>query len=491
MSAVSSPGGAGRQAVGRRSYGLFALLLLPFGYVLLASTSGFNWIDSWHDEQRAVQAGILLVICLAFAVTAFSGWIGRIRPSALLLGSFVLGTVSAIRSSHVQAGLAELGLWLSLLVLALFVTAVIRAHQQLCLKWLPRIILLLALAHVTGILARYAAAIELQRPMDSLVLLLGYANPRFPSALYALLMPFLASLTMTGSERRGLRVISGMSLAFLWCFNLALETRAVFFAYLLGLPLVAFMLGWRNARPLVSVFIATAVAGLLMYALLFIGLPKWAGAGLELAGRTDSLLSPNGRQLLFASSWESIRSAPFLGIGPMAFAAIPHVWAAHPHNWVLQVAAEWGIPAAILVVVAVVRFIVLKGKAVRMQAEHAAPVVPMLTAAFMSVVVGLIYGLVDGNLLMPVSQTAFFLCLGILMGSAPERVAANEPRGSNTVFTRHALALAILVGLYAFVSYAIETLPQQEAARREYHRIYSADRFFVPRFWEQGLLLSR
>ena len=40
---------------------------------------------------------------------------------------------------------------------------------------------------------------------------------------------------------------------------------------------------------------------------------------------------------------QELRSSPWLGIGPMQFAALASVVGAHPHNWPLQVAAEWGL----------------------------------------------------------------------------------------------------------------------------------------------------
>ena len=46
--------------------GLWAL------YLLLAPTTGFSWIESWHNEQRAVQIVLLSLTALAVAgLTAF------------------------------------------------------------------------------------------------------------------------------------------------------------------------------------------------------------------------------------------------------------------------------------------------------------------------------------------------------------------------------------------------------------------------------------
>jgi len=62
---------------------------------------------------------------------------------------------------------------------------------------------------------RYAAAIRLGRGIDFDVLILGYANPRFPSALLALLIPFIAFVAGDSKEYRSLRIASVIVLKFI------------------------------------------------------------------------------------------------------------------------------------------------------------------------------------------------------------------------------------------------------------------------------------
>jgi O-antigen ligase len=59
-------------------------------------------------------------------------------------------------------------------------------------------------------------------------------------------------------------------------------------------------------------------------------------------------LDDEARLALWATSIDLISRHPLIGIGPMQFAAIPGVPNAHPHNLPLQIAVEWGIPAALL-----------------------------------------------------------------------------------------------------------------------------------------------
>jgi O-antigen ligase len=459
-------------------------------YLALAPTIGFSLVASWHDEQRVVQLMVLLACALFAVVVAARRSVARGGASLLLSIALGLAAISAVHSENVTAGLAEVGLWVSLLLLASTIAIYVSADRAQSVKLVPRVALLITIAHIVGILARYMGAMHLRQPPDALVVLLGYANPRFPSALYALLIPFLVELTASASERRVMRWTSALALMLLWCFNVALETRAIAFSYLVGLITIVCMLGWQPIRRFVGVLVVSAVAGVALYLLLFQLLPVlWVGEAATLV-RTDPILSPNGRQFLLASSWDAMRSAPFLGIGPMGFAAIPHVWAAHPHNWILQAASEWGIPATLFLVLAVGLFLVRQTREVRSQLLVSPSFRSLALPAYVSVVIGLIYGLVDGNLIMPVSQTAFFVVLGALIGATSlSRVLQAEPDSISSL-SRLLVPVVGLGAILALAHFAVATYPQREKERREYHLTYAPDRFFVPRFWEQGLLLN-
>jgi len=465
-----------------------AIALCLSGYLLVATTSGVRWIESWHDEQRALQ---VVVVCLLGPLIVWRlARQPRWRVSLMYFGVlavFLLGVVSALYSRHVEHALAELALYVSLFVLALGVALATRQPGSRPVRVASRLALLLAIGHVVGILTRYGAALQLQGPMDTMVLLLGYANPRFPSALYALLMPLIVALAIDRSERRDLRYVADVVLVLLWCFNIALQTRALAFAYVLAVPAVVVALGWRATSAMVVRLLVTTVLGTVLYVVMFHGIPEWIGSGLSQASR-EGLLAGSGREALLAMSWESIRQAPLLGIGPMGFAAIANKIGAHPHNWVAQLAVEWGVPATVLVLLMVARGLRAASIAIRHQVSEARPTATMAVGAFLAVVVGLIYGLVDGNLVMPVSQTAFVIVVGILLGTVMPSGVPSSGIGPANRGLRAAASLVALASSVYLAWYTVQTLPRQEARRAWYEQNRVPTPYMLPRFWEQGLI---
>jgi O-antigen ligase len=60
------------------------------------------------------------------------------------------------------------------------------------------------------------------------------------------------------------------------------------------------------------------------------------------SGRFSNFASVGSRWTLWRISMEAALAHPLLGIGPMHFAYVDNGEGAHPHNFWLQLAAEWG-----------------------------------------------------------------------------------------------------------------------------------------------------
>jgi O-antigen ligase len=108
------------------------------------------------------------------------------------------------------------------------------------------------------------------------------------------------------------------------------------------------------ARPWLKTHVLLAAAGMLAFVLLFVLVPGLGDAGADGGARTGlsrDLTSASHRLRLWSDSLALIRGAPLLGIGPMHFVCEqvhrPR-FGGSPHNIVLQIATEWGLPAAIL-----------------------------------------------------------------------------------------------------------------------------------------------
>lgn len=455
-----------------------ALLALWVVYLLLAPTIGFAWIDSWHNEQRAVQLLLLSLTAVLYATSAVFGtdaWRAHLQPALWWLAFLGLGVVSALTAQVPFAALAEVGLFAMLGSLVLLTAALTASRPAEMARAARYCAMLIAGAHVLAVSVRFFAAMNLGNGVHLDVFMLGYANPRFASALYAVLMPFVAAVAVDQREHHSLRVAALMSLSLLWTINLGLGTRGIWFAFGLAAPALLMLIGGRALIRIIGANVLAAAIG----SLVFIGL--MAVPGSEGSAATVSQLSVErlqtltSREVLWALSWEAIVRHPLLGLGPMHFATLESHVGAHPHNWLLQVAAEWGLPA-----LAVLLFgLLTTARALR----HARTLESGYSReAVLAVSVTLAYGLVDGNLVLPVSQTTSALALGLAIGSL---AGAVKPRSAWPSPALAGLTIAAAVTLSAFASQSFADQPRAAATFRAKH----PTAWLVPRFWESGFPL--
>jgi hypothetical protein len=167
----------------------------------------------------------------------------------------------------------------------------------------------------------------------------------------------------------------------------------------------------------------------------------------------------------------------------MHFAYTYNPIAAHPHNFWIQLAGEWGLPAAVLAVFAVLAFFGRLVLAVRRCADPFQQEVGLtLVAATTAWGIGT---LADGNMVVPTSQamSVVVLMLGVtwLRGQSP---AVSAP---NTVAVMAGWAFHLLA-LLAVV--AVASLPftrfGSPSAREAVWRTENPGDLFLPRFWQQG-----
>jgi len=166
----------------------------------------------------------------------------------------------------------------------------------------------------------------------------------------------------------------------------------------------------------------TALAGLGLYFLFYVLVPL--SLGLQPFGFLFSLIDrtiedpASSRWPLWMRAWEMTRAHPWLGVGPSHFAHYGRDMqvGAHPHNWVLQIASEWGIPA-LLCLMAAIALGLKKMLAVRGQLEPADSKSYLTLAALLTIAVAiLVDGLVSGLIVMPTSQLWIVLYVGCAWG---------------------------------------------------------------------------
>ena len=114
--------------------------------------------------------------------------------------------------------------------------------------------------------------------------------------------------------------------------------RGTVFGFLIASLAVA-VLFRKDAVRWLGLQVSAAAVGGILYGVLY-----YATAARSLLHRSPT--SDSGRFEYWGFALEQIQSAPVLGVGPMHYAVYPESMGGHPHNAVLQFAAEWGLIAA-------------------------------------------------------------------------------------------------------------------------------------------------
>jgi len=453
-------------------------------YLLIATTVGFYWLDSWHDEQRAAQVVLLGVIGLAAASLAIARPpVVAVRLAPAVLVTLALGLASSLLSDRPLGALAEVSLFGLLCVLAAVVAACARTAGSGAVLWVSRGALFIAAAHVLSALTRYAAAVGLDHSLGTEIWLVGFSNPRVASSFYALLIPFVAAATIPQVEPdRRLRAVAWIMLVGLWTVATGLEARALWMAYAVAVAVLVVMAWTPLTRRLAVTIGAAALAGVLLQIALQLPFTSEAAAS---SGTTRDLVSLSAREVLWRLAFGAILDSPVLGIGPGQFTRFESYAGAHPHNWVLQVASEWGLLALLAVLAGLLSLL----RRLRAKLTDAQSADHLLTAASLSSLLGLASALVDGTLVMPTTQIQFAMAFGLMLGLLSARGASSDAMDTRATAARVVAACAIAGAAFALSWHALSTYPFQAAEKASFQQRFPGQ-WRVPRFWENGLTLT-
>lgn len=406
--------------------------------VVLALAANFIWANG-HDQQRCIE---LVILGLALAVALVRGALARAAqaltpPQAVLCLTFLaLGAASTVGAVSPGHALAEWSMFVLLGLASLVIAAEVAAAGTPGLyRLLPLLAAICALYSLRLLLA-YGAALAAGAQLNFQTLAIGFSNARFLNHAQTALLPMLVLLARPPASRMTARLCFAL-VAFWWALIFVSEARATVLALLIGGG-VAWLLLRRRAQRWLLTLAASALAGLLVYAVLFIALPL--ALGMSPLGTPDNILArsaadpASGRQFLWTRGLELIARHPLLGVGPQHFAHFGRDLqiGAHPHDWLFQVATEWGVPAllcllALLLLGAHACKRTVDGIGTADTARH-----EVATAFIVALAAIVADGLFSGVLVMPQSQLAIALVFGMAIGwvrsQQPAPLAASTPR---------------------------------------------------------------
>ncbi|MEW5881750.1 MAG: O-antigen ligase family protein [Pseudomonadota bacterium] len=398
----------------------FALAIAPLGLVL------FDLRD--HDGQRIVQLALLAIAAGVVAVHSTQRRDSAVDPSRRALAAAatlgVLAALSILNAEIARAAALETGV---LLALAVFAFGIGLAAQRPGIERMLLIAVAASVLFAFAVVVRYTAALSAETPLLREHLLPAYSNYRFFNHVQTVTIPLLVGAMLAGPLR--LRRWAAAALVAEFALLFFTGGRATMLALGAAAAAIAAAFRWK-AAPWLARIGATALAGAALYLLLFDWVPQWRGLGRDFfSGDTiaRSELGVGGpREYLWALAWQYIRESPWLGIGPMHYAHRINAEAAHPHNVYLQLAAEWGVPFAVLVVgLAAVGWLRLLRVARASADESGRAIGISLVAAGVAIAVD---GMFSGNFVMPMSQLwiafAIGLAIAYVRSAAPVMPAA-------------------------------------------------------------------
>lgn len=458
-------------------------------YIVMVPVIGSVPSFGLFDGHRVIQ---LVVLGVATAPLLFNRTRARWLQTFLTLpalarvcfaGILGAGCVSAALAPFPRFAFLEVGLFV-----LLFVLMVTLAGQfQLDLARTNKLILILlsvgTLFYATSFGVGYVFSLTSELPVWPGAFN-GFAHVRLFNQYQVWTLPLLVlPAVLLPVKQRGVRYgLHGM-VALWYALLFASGGRGATLA-MAGSMFLMLVLFQSRAFPWFRLQLSALGAGLILYGLLFVALAD----NLSVFSRLQEVTQDSGRFELWGITLDMIVRHPVLGEGPMQFARHLNEHAAHPHNAVLQWAAEWGLPSAFtLLGLAAWGFVAWVGGCKRAMTEEAdSDRDLLLVAVTSSLVAAATYALVDGVIVMPLSQ----LLLAVFVGWAIALHAGDRP----VVHSRHALGkapqllLIVIIVAWVAVGEGVRSDIAVLADRQADHVERTSPTLLHPRLWQQGFI---
>ncbi len=433
--------------------GLSTLLVLSLFVVSFAPILDLvPWIRPPYDQKRAAEL-VVIVLSLALAAAHPRG-LHRVPRLALysILALAALGAVSAGFAPSPRHAASEVALFGGLLFLTLNLASIYEKRRETALFLTGYMLNLGTFMLLVAFLAGCAAALVHARPLSASEIVPGFSNIRFLNQTQTWSIPLLAlCVFVRGTPSRILVASSCVVLSGSWFMLFATGARGSLLALAVACVLSLWVFGRAAARPFLKVQALCVATGFLAKLFVFELAPRWIGIGDSLLfdlGRT----SDTGRVALWQQAATLIAENPLLGVGPQHFARYENAFSlAHPHNAPLQIASEWGLPAALVVAGLLLWGFVrwTAGARARHGNSSQASVSVILWTAM---VAGATHSLLAGIVVMPLSQLLMTVICGAALGTYEPRLSNRSEHTANTQSSLRLASALVLVFLVAAVA---------------------------------------
>ncbi len=465
------------------------LLFSPIGVLIAIGLSVFHLNEAVVEFN---QARLLELLLLAwFSAIALRAVPNQQSTSALKYAGFFvffgLGLISAIAAKYPLEALQD---WAHYALVAASVTAFASLASQ-NLQLAAKILMAGIIVGISLALARFLIQLILTASLGVVTPLAQwwspYTNPRFVAQALIWIIPLLTALPVLWPAFRKRSLIAMYTLGSgTWMLLFWTGGRAEVLGLALSMGLVATLI-WRQAFFFLASMSLYALTGFSLWLLTRLTLNYGTTGGVSLS---FARLGVSGRDWLFERSLQLVAQHSWLGVGPAHFSVYNYNTTAssHPHNLILQIAAEWGLPAVALFVYLLWRFVRRQYQLATSplttfdssdNVRHALRI-PLLVTLFAAIFTSML----DGIHVMPLSELIGVPILGFMIAiNAPAESQHPPPeRPSIKIFV-----LALVIFCWGILLYGIvqqrDCLTYPIQAERLIGGRIGYDN---PRFWIQG-----
>lgn len=471
---------------------------LPFAFFPIFALS-LALIPSFHpltwavpyDEKRIVEIGVLCIAAggILFSKQAAASWLESFQslaaPARWALSVILIsGIFSSALADSPRHAFLELCLFGLLFSFAISVSALTRRYPSAIFIILFSALLSSIFFYEITFFSGYVGTFIQSFPFDAQILFANFSNVRFLNQFQIWTLPLIVLPLFLYREKLNSRLFVFILLLgiFWWVTVFASRGRGIQLAMLASCCLTL-MIFRKDAWPLLKWLGISAFLGLISYLLLFVYIPE-SGQEIILHG----VMNDSARMTLWSSALTMTQENPLLGVGPQHYAYYQQTIANHPHNSLLQIAAEWGIPVAILIISLFVwgaiswcRKYYDRDSGIRTnEKKH------LWIALFCSATAGLAYSMVSGVIVMPLSQIMFAAVIGMMLGLYRNTKPGSIPSSKVRLLVIR-LALASLL-IYVPVKLAPDIVARFEMPGPPYNSEHVG--LYEPRFWQEGDILD-
>lgn len=450
------------------------VVLLPVLPIIIAA---FPWPGASRSYDIARYLQLMLLLLLATSWKSHFWNLLSTRQKQLVVALASLSIASCVFAAKPDIAFREVGLILSLLLAMAVVSSSL--DDDGTLRKIVRLFIGGQAFYVALILILLISGQIFGGVLDYWKIFAGFSNPRYFNHAQTLIIPLLAGAIGMKSLQDRWRWVSYFALAAHFALLMLLLGRGTAVALLIIGMAAAIFLG-KQGRSFALTLVIGTLLGATLYFCFAQALPHLLGFEAIPAFRdVGERNSVEARFYLWQIAWTDIVNHPWLGIGPMHYAHHFNGEAAHPHNVYLQVAAEFGLPFAALVLLALAW--ALKTTFLRIRKQGGDLQDPLAVAAFAACVAALIDGLFSGNFVMPISQIWVVFAVSLLISrlSKTDPDVVEHPSAWQRGFLVFVIAAQVVGLAIASQEFWLDS-PNLVAGQ------LNPGEFFSPRFWQDG-----